>query len=277
MTHRHLRGIATGLNYRNQRIWTPKRVGTSPLPIETFYHFDGNDPSTMYAGKETWPTLPPTIDGNDGDVVQSWGLRTPNHKRFAWNGNVNEAPVYKTAIQNGLGVVRFDGINDYFYMGAGGGLDWNTDNFSIFAVMRWRSDATWQGFMSLALNNDFSDGWYMSENNPSTGGLGCRYLVQHPLMSTADLLNTFALIEWHVDPSNSVTQLWVNNVQVDSEIYSPTNLSTNKIIMGARWYSSAAQNIAALDVGEVLMYPSVLDIGDRPQIRDYLNDKWAVY
>lgn len=87
------------------------------------YIFDPED----YGASHWWTAT--SLNLSDNDAVTSWtdvisGLTL----------TANDTPIFKTNILNGLPVVRFDGVNDYF-IGSGVGISGNPPK-SIFIVFR---------------------------------------------------------------------------------------------------------------------------------------------
>jgi hypothetical protein len=66
-----------------------------------------------YSNLVAWYDAAQITGLNDGDAVSSWNDVSGNSYHMI-QAIADSRPTYKAAIKNGLPVVRFDGINDYF-------------------------------------------------------------------------------------------------------------------------------------------------------------------
>lgn len=271
---RAITGLSPHLNNPNYLIG-PKPSG---LPIDTFYHWDGDAPETMWEDKTTWPAYPSNpIEGIDGEAIWSWGQRTANHRRLAENNAASTRPSYRLNGPNGRSYVEFDGANNYMLCGAGGGMSINTNSYTIFAVLRLRTDVVFQGIVSMASVDDFLDGMYICENSPSDGTIIARNNLDHPVCQTPDLLNQWVILEFTFDDSG-VGRLRVNDNSPIVQVGSPGSIDPDWLSVGARYYGgSAGDNPAALDLAELAIYETFLSAANRDVIRNYLNNKWDIY
>ena len=195
---------------------------------------------------------------SDADVVKNW-----NDKSGKAN-HVTEAttpPLYKTGIQNGKPVIRFDGTDDTISSAA---ISFDTSRLSIFFVLRaatGQAEATGiisspAAVASWQISMDTSGTPVESRDDERSMGapepLGALHALIYNGTNSAGYKNG-SLIE---DAATS------EGFDVD-EIHLATNRGFNAFLAG--------------DFAELLIYDSALSDSDRVLVETYLNDKWALF
>jgi hypothetical protein len=80
------------------------------------------------------------IEGlNDGDPVTTWEDQSGNNND-ATQSSASAKPTYQTNELNGKPIVRWDGTDDYMTLGDVAALDFGTNNFSVFIVVKATAD-----------------------------------------------------------------------------------------------------------------------------------------
>lgn len=103
--------------------WTPARISTA-------LWLDASDASTLYDA-----TSGGSLVAADGAIAR-FEDKSGNARHFTQSSSTLRT-IRKTAIQNGLGVVRLDGTNDY--MDSGAISAFATDQIADFVIVIWRN------------------------------------------------------------------------------------------------------------------------------------------
>lgn len=198
----------------------------------------------------------PSIGGTDGDAVTTWADRSASANN-ATQSTAAAKPTFKTAIQNGLAIVRFDG-GDSLVLGTNitGGpihafavLDANGSGYrTIFAALaaaqlQWRIDA--DGKQSLLKS--------------STAGIGT---------STSAIGANFNYIAVSYSNPNALFRL--NGADDGGGTSAQTGMVINRIGI-----NQATEQFNG-DIGELLIYSSVLSDTDRNRVEGYLKTRWGL-
>ncbi len=233
----------------------------SPLSITsgTFW-FDGSDGSATQFGS----TLA------DGATVTTWkDLYTASHDANN-SGNSSIKPIWKSNIQNGLGVVRFDGINDSLNINPIAFLD-NLSSFTIFIIARPSQLGTVVRPLSGTDTNSFRiqhDGsnWQVT----AAGGTG--------ISSVAGDTTNFHQFVLAFDGTQigNANRLRFRHDRVEQTLdYGATTVGTN-IGTGSYVYfgRNAASNWFAGDMAELVMFTRLLSSLEILQLENYFQSRW---
>jgi hypothetical protein len=192
---------------------------------------------------------------SDGASVTSWPDSSGNSHAAA-NGNSSQQPIYKTAIQNGKAVVRFDGTNDILSTGA---FTLNRPTH-IFIVCVWRTSTA----DSTAIDGVAAAQCLIRQQGTRTINLFAGADLNGPA-SVTDVWRQYAIL------SNSTT----SEIRVDGGSATTGNAGTQNaggIVMGAR---SGPSSPGAVDIGEVIVFSSALNTTDRQNVEGYLRARWG--
>jgi hypothetical protein len=204
-----------------------------------------------------------TTGGNavtsDGSTVARWEDQSGNG-RHATQGTAGNRPTLKTSIKNSNNILRFDGTSDT--MGITSWALGSSPAYTIFAVYYddGKSLAVWLHGGSLDP--------YISTGNQFNG-------VRHyDGANTYDYTTNANQNAWNVMTyaHNSSNRRWYRNTSAASAGTASTRAATFTNIgsTGGGFHFRG-------DFAELLIYSSYLSDTDRESVRDYLNDKWAVY
>jgi hypothetical protein len=219
------------------------------------------DPDAV-SGLQGWWEADAIVGLNDGDPVATWeDSHTSNHDLVQPTGA--QKPTYKTSIQNGLPVVRFDGTDDNIAI-ANGIL--SAAPLSALAVV-------------------------IPSSVTGTARIWSSQRYGHGRTGATALFTTFAVLDY-TGPASSfavgtptIASL-VFDASFDATFYkdggSGTTVTHNadgsqaatSFAVGAR------ANITEFfggDIAELAVYNTALSDADREGVRAYLNAKWAVY
>lgn len=210
---------------------------------------------TNIAGLKVWLKADSLVL-SDNDPVSSWADQSGNGNNVA-QGTGGFQPLYKTNIQNGLPIVRFDGTDDVL---AG---TFTITYGSIFTVANFNSGGNFPSYNGLIVTQAGAND---SEDYFNGDGSG-----------TTNLYATGAT------PFGNTT-IWVNGVQTIN--FSP--LATIKCLSGtdptpaSKTSLNVGNNPGAAgrfwngDVAEVIVYDTALSTTDRQRVEAYLSSKWAL-
>jgi hypothetical protein len=197
---------------------------------------------------------------SDGDPVGQWTDQSGNGNH-ATQTTAAKKPLYKVSIVNGQPVVRFDGTNDYLAT-ANVTIAQPITTFVVFqrtAALKASSHAllaltptivitpTPNGFTSLDAGTAWIDG-------------------------TAWAASTFFLSTVVVNGASSV--LYKNGASDATGNPGSAGWATEPIVVGS---TDGTNNFLGGDVTEIIIYNSALSAGNRQQVENYLNAKYALY
>lgn len=198
----------------------------------------------------------------DNDPISTWTASAGNNATAAGTAR----PTYQTNEQNGLPIVRFDGVNDAMAFG----------NFSaltageVFIVIKIDNDPTTGSGARSGLWTIGTDGalitLYPYDDGVIYDGFGstARKTVGNP---------TPSLASWRVYNVFSAANDWGANLDGSSLFTTATNTVgfSASCVLGA-------QSVAFLDgdVAEFIMYNRKLTAPERASVLSYLETKWAI-
>jgi hypothetical protein len=214
---------------------------------------DASDSTTLFQASNG--TTPATADT---DPIGYWGDKSGNG-RNATQGTAGKRPILKTAVQNGLNVVRFDGIAHQLAHT----LDTNNSAYTVLAVVNSGSGTNYRAMFS------------------STGAFVASYLLTNTpkwgVYANAEVVSSYSLVGvWSV-------------ISVTARNFNDIDLGTNGVIetkaTGAGWYGvgpfvgsgELTDQFYDGDMAELLVYTGALSIANRAAVTAYLNGKWAAY
>lgn len=224
------------------------------------------------SGLQGWYKSDAITGLNDGDALTTW-LDSSGNGNSASQSTVANKPLYKTAIQNGLPVVRFDGSNDFLDIASGLGLT-TASGATIFAVYS----------CSAATDNGLID---TSNTNPGTVNTGLGITRLHSFSDTffaragssanditvaSDTVVTMRIIRYrHVQATR---ELWWNGVSKGTNSNS-VSIGTQQTAVIGRWFGGNSYPLSG-DIAEILVYNASLSDAQCTQIETYLTSKWGL-
>jgi hypothetical protein len=238
---------------------------------------DASDISTLF--QDVLYTVPVVADGNSIAGFQDKSGNV-NHMTQAVVAN---RPTYKVGIQNALPIVRFDGTNDYL---ARGNAISSAVRGSVIAVHILRALEGQDTVFCISVagtGNQFS--LFMPYYTAVFPHLSIRMrniLDDRTVVgNSGHAINMPYLDEWH---SNGATYRFFcnGNDEVENPLVGANDGAWFSIIAGANQTSIGARvsgglfNYIQMDLCELLVYDGDI-LAYYESIRNYLNDKWAVY
>lgn len=211
---------------------------------------------TSIAGLAAWYDASQIPSLADGDPVASWADLSGNSRTLS-QGTSAARPTYKTAIQNGRAIVRFDGVDDFMQSG----VFTLAQPINVFIVVNWRTNA--------------------ADASALDGLSGITMLIRQ---QASRQINVFAGVD--LSGPASVTDVWrqygvvfsgaSSEIRVDGGAATAGNAGTGSpggLTVGAR--GGAGSAFGAVDIAEVLAYDSALSTVNRQSVEAYLKTKWA--
>jgi hypothetical protein len=210
------------------------------------------------AGLELWLKAD-TLVLSDNDPVATWTDSSGNGNDVT-QGTAGTRPLYKTAIQNGLPVVRFDGTDDYMIH--------TTLNVSqpgtVFIVGKTLAGEGNTRFMDGETTG--TDRWIFGTS--STNADYQIYAGTSVDTGTPDTAFHYFTVVFNGASSAG----WVDAVSLFASNLGAQNLASG-ITVGAG--QNGDENLTG-DIGELLLYDSELSAPDRASVEAYLAAKWGL-
>lgn len=203
---------------------------------------------TDIAGCVLWLRADGITGLSDGDAVTTWPDES-GEGNDATQATTAKKPSYETGVLNGLPVVRFDGVDDLLQ----GSSDLTVR--TIFAVVK--SDDLAPEYDGLVTGQAGTDGDLGLLVTPS----GYYTNSQSGAIWYVNGTQTSSVADW--------SEFHIAVVKWSGYDYTTSYQIGNDRGIGGRYLQG--------DVAEILIYDSVLSDGDREAVRDYLNDKYAIY
>jgi len=257
-------------------------------------HLDASDASTLFDA-----TTGGSLVAADGSVAR-WQDKSGNG-RHATQSTSGSRPTRKTNIQNGLGVLRFDGSDDFISVPSSTSLftflhDGDNAVFMVFKVnvpssSRRRlldnainngSPSGNKGF-SIAYFNDFGSSLPYSKIGKLVVNSGA-VRVNSYTGDNSYPNDTFVLLTINSDPANATDSqraVFYRNGALQSVTPNtegaavPSGNSTYDLTIFASG-GATARTFAAGDLCEVIAYSSALSSTDRAAVESYLMTKWGI-
>jgi hypothetical protein len=238
--------------------WMPLLPTVNPLANPEFTVDPGAwSPSAL--SPSMWYKADAIVGLSDGQAVSSWV--NSGSGVAASNGTGAEQPLYKTNIQNGLPVVRFDGVDDDLTT-AGANIPAAA---SFFLVFKTPGDTTADQRPYVTTSNRHALRLH-------SGGAGLATILQTPstLTYSASVGTAAWEIHGHVyDPA--ALRGGRNGVWSSGGAASGGAAASNLVIA-----SSGGGQWADMDLGELIVIPSVVSVADQQRIEGYLAWKWGL-
>lgn len=192
----------------------------------------------------------------DGNPVGGWQDQSGNGNHLT-QSSPTKRPAFKSGVQNGKPVVRFDGVDDAVDKAFTIAVPQPT---TIFLVCR---------YVVVVSSRFVLDG--------PVGGRNALYpFTSWRANAGLDLTFGTADTSWHVfgivySDTSSKTTLDAGNDNTGSIGVQ----SCGGISLG--WSPINGGLYAQVDVGEVLLFNNALPVDNRARVRDYLNNRWQVF
>jgi hypothetical protein len=203
---------------------------------------------------------------SDGDPVATWTDSSGEGNDAAGVGGAR--PLFKTAIQNGLPVVRWDGVDDVMVL--------PTNAFTaltqatVFLVIRTDTDTPVgedkTGLWEFGSSADFTHYPFTDGNIYEACGSTVRKSTGNPALNLATTFRVYC-----VTSASGAWTSYLDNVQ-----HFTTGVNTVGFPSVVEFGHSGGIYFCDGDWGECLIYDSALSAGDRTAVYDHLVDKWGL-
>lgn len=213
------------------------------------------DPTSI-TGLAAWFKADAITGKIDGDAIAQWNDGSGNNRHLA-QATGSKQPLYKTAIQNSLPIVRFDGTDDTMKVA----FTLNQPEH-VFAVVKITSTSAskylWDGgavgdvmvlYQSLSAGNLRQ---YAGTNGASLTGISWATFHQ------VSALYNGASSEIRLDAAATATSVGAANA--------------GGLAVGSNF---GGTNNSAIDVAEILVYSAALSATDKGRVEAYLKSKWG--
>ena len=195
---------------------------------------------------------------NDLDSVATW-TDASGHGASPAQASPTNQPKYRTGIQNGLPVVRFDGVNDSLACTFAATL--NQPN-TVFVVAKGGRD-------QIVLDGVVSPTFLRHQCYITTSGNPRFYAGSPVAIGTVDITNLWSL--WSAVFNGASSIGLINGGSQVSANFGTQGLGGLTLGM-----NGSTGNYLNGDIGEVLVFNAVLSTADRQQVEGYLAWKWGI-
>jgi len=194
---------------------------------------------------------------SDNSLVATWTDSSGNGLDATASGS--SKPTFKTAIQNGLPILRFDGVANKITTPALSLTEPNT----VFLMGKQTSKATEGRF----LDTPTGPGRQLLGLNAS--GFFDLYAGSASLNDSTDHSGAFIVLSAVFNGASTIGYL--NGTQAVSGNPGTGYTSLSSALVG----SDGGSSFLTGDMGEVLIYDSALSAGNRQSVESYLKTKWG--
>ncbi len=207
-----------------------------------------------------------TSTTTDGTGISQWDDQSGNARHLT-QGTGGSQPLYKTAIQNGLPVVRYDGVDDI--MTATGLPATLATNTLFMALVRRGGVKDFISYNTAATNN----GWRYGANTTTDFAFTLGAVAAYAVGAGDWNIGTFNILTGAVT-NNSTIAAKVNTATASVAIGTMAGAPT-RLTVGAS--AGSVSSFGQFDIGEVILYDGVLSAGNQALVQAYLNGRWAAY
>lgn len=213
----------------------------------------------------------------DLDLVTAWLDQSGNARHFT--PGPAQSPTYRTGIQNGLPVVRFDGSDDRLDASASGNVLSNFITASAGTVFVVAGNLTVGTNASAVYQNDplWAD---------LGGYVGIHFRTGSPYVQMYNYDGTEDVAQFTSNPTGWNVYTWMHSggsvyggisdtrdASLQSAASGDTANTGNHVLLGSGYAGTA---YLACDIGEIVFYNTALSEADRKTCEEYLAEKWAI-
>lgn len=207
------------------------------------------------------------VDLADSASVTTWPARY-GHDLVAPSGN---EPTYKTAIQNGRNIVRFDGTDDYLSVASPLVGQTACSVFAVFAKSEIASTSL-RGLVDISGTGN--QGAVFFENDSSANKVSVGYGTGSGTSSMSASSVGTAFHQWSLTlPSAGIPNLYKDaGGAIAGSLTSSLSFTQTTLYVGS---NTATLRFMNGDLAELILYSTVLGNTDRTSIATYLKQKWG--
>lgn len=217
----------------------------------------------------------------DGDPVGYWMDKSGNAWHASQASGTNKA-AFRTNVQNGRPIIRFDGVNDYLDTA---GPETTTANLHAFVIVKSLANAAyakvfrWAG--TLSNNGGYSAVFYDGGVNFDVRASNGQELSGGVFRATTDITTAFNGYEFTFDSTPKTGEIFKSGVSLGTS----TNASINTLLATSRFMrigqggllASPAGTYWGGDLAELVVYDSIKTGDELTAIRNYFTTKWGAY
>lgn len=243
---------------------------------------------TDLSGLIAWHDATQIAGHVDGDRITPWPDLSGNAYDLADGGISTRAATYKTGIQNGHPMARYNRTEQDRLFVTGASFTFPTD-WTVFCVIIPRTlSTTVTGFYSHYFWNGTtsgSGGWTLISSGASGGpywwrvGLTGTMSSSQPTVyldagSGSAVVGTCNVLAWDYESTGHQNRLWVDGGLKDTQTVTANwNAHQPNYYTGIEFNSG---NYGEADLGELIYYNRQLTDAERVQVLTYLGTKWNV-
>jgi hypothetical protein len=228
--------------------------------------WDASEPSTMF----TVAFFGGSQVSADGAVAR---FESKAGSGFDFNqSTVGSRPIRKTAQQNGLDVLRFDGSDDRMVGPQFSQLFSNTASTCFVVAKAVSASSNSNDPIANAAvfsESDGSHGFFAVRSNDTVYSFG--YSNAYATASLSYTAGNWACLA--TDHNGSTLRISKNKTNTSSASLGTRSFVSGNTILGANWFQNVFFNG---DVGEIITYNTALSDSNRAKVEDYLIAKWGI-
>lgn len=256
--------------------WFDNEMGVRPGAVSTpqdiyglALWLDAADATTLF--QESTFITPATVDTNP---VGGWRNKATGSSVHAIQATAGLRPILKTAIINGLNVVRFDGTDDRLTMDGLASLFSGTDQpFSMVMVAKKIGNVGNGTYFSFSRSSSVTPLHLLRTNTTVSYGSVRRDDANTLSNLTAGTPDTTAHVLAWVFTGTAVT-LHIDGTSTIGAAQDVGAMTVDQVDIGAV-HSITASDFANMDVGEVILASTALSDADRIFLQGYLKTRWG--
>jgi len=223
------------------------------------------------AGLQLWLAADQITGLSDGDPVTAWPDQSGNGNDAAQATGAKK-PTFKTAIQNGEPVVRFDGIDDTLVIPSDVLDSSSVDRAAtMFFAVSPATLSNGNGYVALV---DAEAGGGVRLFALFIGNSYCSFWNNNATYTPSPAFSTGPQIVC-IRTSGATATVFVNGTQVATVATGTTSSSGCQLEIGGN--PSGSASLLQGDYAEVLYFNAALSTDDRERVEAYLNDKYAIF
>ncbi len=242
--------------------WTPARLPGLALWL------DASDAATLRQNSDGT-----TAAAADTDPVGCWADKSGYGRHATQAVSAGRRPVTRTGVQNGLSVVRFDGVDDF--LTAAASLDNGTGGWAAFLVVA--STATAAGFQGALTLNEFANNsnyTYLSLQDTTTAPAENRFAVTNAASAVGEV-GSLPGFHLYTLGHTGTQQSYQRDGGAAGVLTAAAASSHDTVSLGALWRASGIAGPCPCDVAELLIYTRWPPAADRLAVEAYLRAKWG--
>jgi len=236
------------------------------------------------AGCKLWLRADTITGLNDGQALTTW-LDESGLGNNATQATAANKPLYKTNIQNGRPVVRFDGVNDFLLPPAN--FIASAAGYTFLVAVKYNTTGTrYTAFqMSFTSPEVFHAAVEANRVDQSAGNAG-KYNCGGRRVSGDNYTSlhggtlgagVFAIQAASFNFTTGEVKLYANASNVASGSLPSTGSASGSFGSAVGAVYNFVSNPLYGDIAEILVYDSALPTANRQAVEAYLNAKWAIY